>query len=60
MHKAPIGKWYIYTSGSITPGDGQKRLFVMESLTADPFDAFIIKCKHYDDLFAIEPTIYTD
>ena len=60
MHKAPNGKWYIYTSGSITPGDGQKRLFVMESLTADPFDGFIFKGKLDDDLFAIDPTIYTD
>lgn len=59
MHRSPEGKWYIYTSGSIEKGDGQKRLFVMESLTEDPFDGFIFKCKLDNDMFAIDPTVIT-
>lgn len=59
MHMAPNGKWYIYTSGTYQPQGGEKRLFVMESETADPFDGFHFKGKLDEDMFAIDPTIYT-
>lgn len=59
MHKSDNGKWYIYTSGSIKPNEpwGQKRLFVLESKSEDPFDGFSFKKILDDDLFAIDPTI---
>ncbi|MCQ2485643.1 MAG: family 43 glycosylhydrolase [Clostridia bacterium] len=60
MHKAPNGKWYIYTSGTAQQGSGEKRLFVMESKTENPFDGFIFKGLLDDDLYAIDPTVYTD
>ena len=60
MHKAPNGKWYIYTSGTVQQGSGEKRLFVMESNTENPFDGFIFKGLLDDDLYAIDPTVYTD
>lgn len=60
MHMGSNGKWYIYTSGTCQPGDGEKRLFVMESETNDPFDGFHFKRKLDEDMFAIDPTIYTD
>ncbi len=60
MHKAPNGKWYIYTSGTAQQGSGEKRLFVMESITENPFDGFVFKGLLDDDLYAIDPTVYTD
>ncbi len=60
MHKAPNGKWYIYTSGTAQEDSGEKRLFVMESRTENPFDGFIFKGLLDDDLYAIDPTVYTD
>ena len=60
MHKAPNGKWYIYTSGTAQQGSGEKRLFVMESKTENPFDGFTFKGLLDDDLYAIDPTVYTD
>ncbi len=59
MHRSPDGKWYIYTSGSIDGVDGQKRLFVMESLSEDPFDGFVFKGKLDCDMYAIDPTVLT-
>ena len=61
MHKAPNGKWYIYTSGSAKPKDpwGKKHLFVLESKTHDPFDGFVFKGKLETSEYAIDPTIYT-
>lgn len=61
MHKAPNGKWYVYTSGSVAPGNpwGRKRLFVIESKTHDPFDGFVFKGSPDPDLFAIDPTVLT-
>ena len=49
MHKAPNGKWYIYTSSIFREEDyvenkwGEKRLFILESETEDPFDGFHFK-----------------
>ena len=57
MHKAPNGKWYVYTSGlfkSMTKG-----LFILESKTSDPFDGFVFKGRPAPDLFAIDPTVMT-
>jgi GH43 family beta-xylosidase len=64
MHKAPNGKWYIYTSGTHQPGNDpandKKCLFVMESESEDPFEGFHFKCKMDEAMFAIDPTVYTD
>ena len=60
MHLGTNGKWYIYTSGTYQPEGGEKRLFVMESLSSDPFDGFVFKGKLDEDMFAIDPTVYTD
>jgi len=38
MHRAPNGRWYIYTSGRIKPEPSQKRLFIMEGPADDPFE----------------------
>ena len=60
MHKAPNGKWYVYTSGRYFPERGsQKRLFVMESKTSDPFDGFVFKGMPSPNTFAIDPTVMT-
>ena len=60
MHKAPNGKWYIYTSGRYLPKRrAHKRLFVMESNTADPFDGFVFKGMPTPDTFSIDPTVMT-
>ena len=59
MHKAPNGKWYIYTSCRPTPEDGEKRLVVFESKTSDPWDGFVFKGFPAPDLFAIDPTVMT-
>ena len=60
MQRAPNGKWYIYTSGRYLPKQGeQKRLFVMESNTADPFDGFVFKGMPSPDTFSIDPTVTT-
>ena len=60
MHKGSNGKWYIYTSGRIKPERSQKRLFIMEALTDDPFGEWQFKCKPSPDVFSIDPTMYTD
>ena len=59
MHKAPNGKWYIYTSGRKDEQPSAKRLFIMEALTDDPFGAWRFKCKPTPDVFSIDPTVYT-
>jgi len=70
MHKAPNGKWYVYTSGSQGKDAGTlKRLFVLESKTADPFDGFVYKGKPIPDeprknaegkyFSVIDPTVFT-
>jgi len=71
MHKAPNGKWYIYTSGLLQKGSawGLKRIFVLESKTSDPFDGFGYKGKPISDepqkdaggryFSVIDPTVYT-
>ena len=65
MHKAPNGKWYIYTSSMYRREDyenktwGEKRLFILESETEDPFDGFHFKSRPDDDTYAIDPTVYT-
>ena len=59
MHRAPNGRWYIYTSGNTIPGDTWKlRLFVLESKTSDPFDGFVFKGFPLPGVEAIDPTVY--
>ena len=59
MHKAPNGKWYIYTSGLYDPELWPKRLFVLESESDDPFGDWHFKCKPTPDTYSIDPTVYT-
>lgn len=60
MHRAPNGKWYIYTSGRIKPEPSQKRIFVMEGPADDPFvGEWIFRGKPFPDTFSIDPTVYT-
>lgn len=59
MHRGPDGLWYIYTSGRITKGDGEKRVFIVGSLTSDPFGEWEYKRKPAADVFSIDPTVYT-
>ena len=60
MHRAPSGLWYIYTSSRVTREPGQKRLFIVESESSDPFGAWHFKCRPTPDVFSIDPTVYTD
>ena len=59
MHRGSNGKWYIYTSGRVTPEPGEKRLFIMEAETSDPFGEWHFKCKPTPDVFSIDPTVWT-
>ena len=59
MHKAPNGKWYVYSSGRMEEKPSAKRLFIMEALTDDPFGEWQFKCKPTPDTSSIDPTIYT-
>jgi GH43 family beta-xylosidase len=61
MHKAPNGKWYIYTSGSVSPIPGTKKcIFVLEGPSDDPFEGDWTFCGiPLADISSIDPTIYT-
>ena len=59
MHKGPDGLWYIYTSSRITKDPGEKRIFVLGSLTTDPFGEWEFKGRPAYDIFSIDPTVYT-
>ena len=60
MHRAPNGRWYIYTSGRIKPTKSQKRLFVMEGPDGDPFEGeWVFRGKPAPGIFSIDPTVYT-
>ena len=60
MHRGKDGRWYIYTSGSITPTGSQKRLFIMQGGSEDPFlDEWVFKGFPMPDVFSIDPTVYT-
>ena len=60
MHRAPNGKWYIYTSGRIRPEPSQKRIFVMEGPTDDPFEGeWVFRGLPSPDVFSIDPSVYT-
>ena len=59
MHRAPDGRWYIYTSSRITKEPGQKRVFIVGSLTSDPFGEWEYKGRPAPDIFSIDPTVYT-
>ena len=60
MHRAPNGKWYIYTSGRIKPESGTKRIFVMEGPSIDPFEGeWIFRGMPSPDIFSIDPSVYT-
>ncbi len=60
MHKAPDGKWYIYTSAMVIPEGWRPRIFVLGSKTADPFGEWEFKGRPCPDEFSIDPTVYTD
>lgn len=60
MHRAPNGKWYVYTSGRIKPEPSEKRIFVVECSSTDPFDGEWSFCAiPFPNTFSIDPTIYT-
>ena len=59
MHRAPNGKWYIYTSCVRSPEGGVKRLIVLEAKADDPFDGFRLKSFPDETIFAIDPTVFT-
>jgi len=60
MHRAPNGRWYIYTSGRITSEPGTKRIFVMEGPSTDPFEGEWRFCGiPFPDVYSIDPTVYT-
>lgn len=61
MHLASNGKWYVYTSGRVSPADPwwKKRLFILESKTRDPFDGFIFRGIPDERLNAIDPTVFS-
>ena len=59
MHRGPDGLWYIYTSSRITEEGNTKRLFVLGSLTQDPFGEWEFKGRPNGDIFSIDPTVYT-
>lgn len=60
MHEAPDGKFYIYTSGVTNPETQEKHLFVLRSLSSDPFDGFEFAGFLGDEtVWAIDPTVYT-
>ena len=59
MHKIG-GLWYIYTCGSTEPkGRERRRLFVLRSKSADPFDGFEFAGFPDPELAAIDPTVFT-
>ena len=61
MHRAPNGKWYVYTSGRIRPEPSEKRIFVLEGPADDPFEGeWVFRGMPHPDTFSIDPTIYTD
>lgn len=60
MHRGSNGKWYIYTSGRITPEPGEKRIFIMEGPSGDPFTGeWVFRGMPLPDIFSIDPTVYT-
>ena len=60
MHRAPDGLWYIYTSSRTSKeAGGEKRIFVLGSLTEDPFGEWEFKGRPAYDIFSIDPTVYT-
>lgn len=59
MHRGSNGRWYIYTSGRQYREPSEKRLFIMEGPSDDPFGEWTFKGKPTPDVFSIDPTIYT-
>ena len=60
MHHGSNGRWYVYTSGSIKPEPSEKRIFVMEGPSDDPFEGEWRFCgMPFPDVFSIDPTVYT-
>jgi GH43 family beta-xylosidase len=61
MHRGSNGRWYIYTSGRIKPEPSEKRIFIMEGPSEDPFDGeWTFRGLPFPDTFSIDPTVYTD
>ena len=60
MHRGSNGKWYVYTSGRIRPEPSQKRIFVLEGPSDDPFVGDWTFCgMPFPNVFSIDPTVYT-
>ena len=60
MHRAPNGRWYIYTSGRNRPEPSEKRLFILEGDAKDPFLCdWVFRGMPSPDVFSIDPSVYT-
>jgi len=60
MHRAPDGRWYVYSSGrEIIDGKDEYHLFVMGALSDDPFGEWEFKGKPFTAEWGIDPTMYT-
>ena len=60
MHRGSDGLWYIYTSGRISLEHQEKRVFIVGSLSFDPFGEWEYKGMPAPNVFSIDPTVYTD
>ena len=59
MHRAPDGRWYVWSSAAVDSSRRNKRIFVLQSKTADPFDGFAFKGFPDPSFNAIDPTVAT-
>lgn len=59
MHRASDGRWYIWTSAAVDKSLKNKRIFVLQSKTADPFDGFTFKGFPDPEQNAIDPSVTT-
>ena len=59
MHRASDGLWYVYSSSRTTEEDSGKKVFVLASLTSDPFGEWEFKGRPTENIFSIDPTVYT-
>lgn len=59
MHKAPDGKWYIYSSAMVEGEEWCPRLFVLGCDGADPFGKWSYLGQPLPTKNALDPTIYT-
>ncbi len=59
MHRGSDGLWYVYSSSRIAREESGKQVFVLGSLTSDPFGEWEFKGRPAEPVFSIDPTVYT-